>query len=572
MRHLLPLLFSLLLLLPSLTLAQDRMARSASPPPITNPNLAIGLTGIEDWSPQLPFLDLMKSARRWTGHLPNQFGGWGEAELQAAGALDAQGWLRFLPPELESVSALVLTDLPPEAIGEAGRYVLRYEGKGKIGFFGRASNPYYSAGEARFTYRPGPGIVDIKILETDPQDPIRNMTLVREDRLALFDAGQIFNPDLLAVLKGAKLIRFMDWMHTNNSQIAHLDQRPQPSDYSYTRRGVPLEVMVALANELGSDPWFTLPHLADDDFIRFYADYVHRQLDPKLKTYVEFSNEVWNWQFQQAAWANAQSLARWGVEHRWLEYYALRASQMADIWTQVYGPDADARLVRVISSQTGWEGLEEMVMDGENIRAEGLPPPATHFDAYAVTGYFGGPLGDEAMLPMLKSWIADSTQAAEKAAKDQGLSGPAARLYIAQHRFDTAIPLAFEEVMDARHSGKSDTSTKRLIEHVLPYHANVAKRWGLSLIMYEGGTHIVALGKGVDDPEITDFFTTFNYSDEIAQLYKMLMQGWAKLTPEPFMIFVDVAGAGKWGSWGALRHLGDNNPRWRMLAGGCEGC
>lgn len=572
MRHLLPFLLALLLLLPTLAPAQDRRAPSPAPPPITNPNLAIGLSDINDWSPQLPFLDQMKSARRWIGHLPGQFGGWGEAELQAAGALDDQGWLRFIPPELDSISALILVDLPPDTAGAAGRYVLRYEGKGRISLTGLAENPSYGIQEARFSFRPGPGIVDIRILDTDPQDPIRNITVIREDRLALFDDGQIFNPDLIALLKGAKTIRFMTWMQANDSKTAHLDQRPKPDDYSYARRGAPIEVMVALANILGSNPWFTLPHQADDDFIRFYADYAHRYLDPKLAAHVELSNEVWNWQFDQAAWANQQAIARWGKENRWLEYYALRASQMADIWSDIYGADADDRLVRVISSQTGWLGLEEMVMDGENIRAEGLPPPATHFDAYAVTGYFSGSLGSEEMRPTLKSWLRASAQAAEKSAKDKGLSGPAARMHIDRHRYDLALPLAFEEVLDARHSGKRESSTLWLIENTLPYHAEVARRWGLKLIMYEGGTHVAALGKAIDDPEITEFLSAFNYTQEIADLYQLVMQAWAKLTPEPFMAFVDIATPSKWGSWGALRHLGDDNPRWRMLAGGCAGC
>lgn len=571
MRHLLPLfLLGLLLLWPKVVPAQERMARS--PAPITNPNLALGLVDINDWSPQLPFLDQMKSARRWTGHLPNQFGGWGEAELQAAGALDDQGWPRFIPPELDAISALILVDLPSDAAGAAGRYVLRHDGKGRIKLMGRAEAPSYGRQEARFSFRPGPGIVDIKILETDPQDPIRNITVVREDRLALFDAGQIFNPDLIALLKGVKTLRFMTWMKANYSQISHLDHRPKRDDYTYARRGAPIEVMVELANILGSNPWFTLPHQADDDFIRFYADYTHRHLDPRLVAHVELSNEVWNWQFEQAAWANQQAIARWGKENRWLEYYALRASQMADIWSETYGADAPERLVRIISSQTGWLGLEELVFDGENIRAEGLPPPATHFDAYAVTGYFSGSLGSEEMLPTLKSWLRASAQAAEASARDKGLSGPAARIHIDRHRYDLVFPLAYQEVLDARHSGKQDSSTLWLIENILPYHAKVAQRWGLKLVMYEGGTHVVSLGKGLDDPEITAFFNAFNYTEGMAQLYQRVMKAWATLTPEPFMAFVDVEAPSKWGSWGALRHLGDDNPRWRILAGGCAGC
>jgi hypothetical protein len=44
------------------------------------------------------------------------------------------------------------------------------------------------------------------------------------------------------------------------------------------------------------------------------------------------------------------------------------------------------------------------------------------------------------------------------------------------------------------------------------------------------------------------------------------------LTPAPFNAFVDVAAPSRWGSWGALRHLTDDNPRWQVLAKGCLAC
>ena len=63
-----------------------------------------------------------------------------------------------------------------------------------------------------------------------------------------------------------------------------------------------------------------------------------------------------------------------------------------------------------------------------------------------------------------------------------------------------------------------------------------------------------------------------SYSPEVAALYGEVMQGWAKLTDAPFNAFVDVYAPGKWGSWGAMRHLGDDNPRWQAIAKGCAQC
>ncbi len=135
-------------------------------------------------------------------------------------------------------------------------------------------------------------------------------------RLDAFAKGAIFNPDWLTRIRGAKQLRFMDWMATNDSTLALLADRPKPDDYTWARQGVPVEIMVALANELKADPWFTLPHLSEDALVRFYAQTAFDALDPALKAWVEYSNEVWNWQFAQARWAEEQGDALLGPRRR----------------------------------------------------------------------------------------------------------------------------------------------------------------------------------------------------------------------------------------------------------------
>ena len=104
------------------------------------PSLAMGLAGIADWTTEQPFIDLMKTARPWTGHLPGQWGGWDHAALAAAGSLDEAGWPRFIPPELTGISTLILTEQPAGASSLAGRYRLTYQGTGTIELEGRVGN------------------------------------------------------------------------------------------------------------------------------------------------------------------------------------------------------------------------------------------------------------------------------------------------------------------------------------------------------------------------------------------------------------------------------------------------
>lgn len=547
----------------------------AAPPrpafaPVTNPNLALGLSGIHDWSVQQPFLDIVKTARPWTGHLPGQWGGWDHDRLAAGGWLDAEGWPRAIPPELEALALLILTDLPVGAVSTAGRYRLTYEGRGQLEVGGRAQVVAAVPGEIRFDFTPGPGTVLLTLRETDPADPLRRIRVVREDRAALLDAGAIFNPDWLERIRGVRVIRLMDWMAANDSTLGEVADRPLPSDYTWARIGVPAEVMVALANELGAEPWFTLPHLATDAFMRTYAEIVRDGLAPGLRAHVEFSNEVWNWQFAQARWAAAQAQARWGARDTWVQYYGLRAAQMAAIWDEVFGAEAPARLFKVIATQTGWLGLEDDILLAPLWLAEDPArnrPPVERFDGYAITAYAGGGLGTDAKAPLVRQWLIDSRGAALAGAMARGLTGDAAITHAHAHRYDVATGRALAELREGAMTGRTEDTLADLIARQFPHHAAVARRHGLKLMMYEGGSHVAGTGPWIGDEELTEFFIHLSYSEGMGAFYTDLMRAWAAVSDAPFNAFVDVLAPNRWGSWGALRHLDDDNPRWRAIAG-----
>lgn len=500
---------------------------------LADPALAWGLAGVDDWSPQAPFLDLMKTARPWIGHLPGQWGGVSFEELRAGGHLDAQGWPLSIPEGVQKLETLILTDLPQGARSLAGRYLVTWQGRGRLVLGGRARDVAAGPEGIRFSFTPGPGPVAIAITATDPADPIRSIRVVREDRLPLVEAGALFNPDWLRVIRDARVIRFMDWMRTNGSPLVAWEDRPRVEDFSYAWRGVPVEVMVRLANEIGADPWFTLPHMADDGHVRGFATYVRDHLDPRLRVHAEWSNEVWNFLFPQADWARAQALRRWGAaagEDGWMQFAGSRAAEVADIWAEVFGAEAEARLVRVVATHTGWPGLETALLEAPLRQAEGLPPPAASFDAYAVTGYFGFELGQPGMAGQLHRWIARGTAEAE-----------ATRVI-------------------------REGSLRDLKERLWPHHAAVAAAHGLRLLMYEGGTHVTGSGAVIEDEVLTAFFSAYNYSAGMAGLYAEALAAWRALGGGPFNAFVDVGPPGKWGSWGALRHLDDVNPRAATLA------
>ena len=509
-------------------------------PAIESPALAIGLNEISDWSPQQPFIDLMRTARPWIGHLPGRFGGFEFERLRAEGYLDEHGWPVAVPSGVEALESFVLTDQPSEAKGLIGRYVLSYEGIGRVRMTGAVSNVRYRPKEIGFDFVPGKGLVGIRVDRIDPMktgDYLRNIRLLREEHIPLQELGMVFNPDWLRHVQDMRALRFMDWMGTNGSEQTTWKGRPQEHDafYAYYLGGVPVEVMVDLANEVGADPWFNMPHMADDDYIRRFANYVRDHLDPRLKAYVEYSNEVWNWQFAQAGWAMEQANARWNMEggDGWVQIAGMRAAQMAQIWTEVFGDATKDRLVRVIGTQTGWLGLEESVLGSPNWVAEDPAhrPPFSYFDAYAITGYFGLDGDADIMSLRILDWLDVSE--------------------------DFATQALAQELRDS--------SVKALITKYYPYHAAVAARHGLDLVMYEGGTHVVGVESWTENERLTDFLTRFNYSPEVAGIYREILDGWRDAGGTLFNAFLDVYSPSRWGSWGHLRHLEDANPRWDVL-------
>ena len=81
--------------------------------------------------------------------------------------------------------------------------------------------------------------------------------------------------------------------------------------------GVPIEVLVDIANATNTNLWLNIPcFLVHDGSHQQFAQIVKNRLNPQLNFAVEYCNEVWNGSFPQSGYAY-YSAARWlgiGVE------------------------------------------------------------------------------------------------------------------------------------------------------------------------------------------------------------------------------------------------------------------
>lgn len=516
---------------------------------VTDPLLSFCLASITDWSTEMPFLDLMKYSRPFLGHSASNWNAMSNDALQSGGYLDANGWPTSIPPGMSSVGTIWAWDStdPVTAASRAGIYVLSYSGEGTLKLSGDVKVLSSTPGQIVVQNLSG-GTMAVDITSTDPNHDgnyIRDISLVPQQYQDLAAAGEIFNPDWLALVQDARELRFMDWMDTNGTTSAHWSDRPQVGDASWAANGVPVEVMVALANQTGTEPWFNMPAGADASYILNFATYVRDHLNPALKVHVEYSNETWNFAFGQTQWLAAQAKSVWGSTDgaAWLSYDAMLATKAALIWDQVFGSEAQARVDNVLGTQTGNIGITSQELTASLWKLydpTGYVAPSSVFDSLAVTSYFGAStmsdtaLRDE-LLAVLKTPGINATAWLKAKMEDPTYSESIPQV-IAQWAADKAL----------------------------------ADKYGMGLVAYEGGQHLLqsAFLSGISDADLTTlttFLAGFVRSQAMADLYHELWVAWAQVSDGPFMQFGDVAEVSKFGAWGLFTALGDHNPRADLL-------
>jgi len=514
--------------------------------------VGMNLNGIADWSTELPFLDAFKSSRPWIAQCvktdPNCNEQWDTKEYNLLN-LDKDGWIKSLPapgdaPKYTRISTLLFREIP--GYYPSGKYIVLYEGEGTIsyGFDAKKDETASTPGRdvINVDSKKGGGIL-ITITSTDPRKTgnyIRNIRVIKAENLGLYTKGETFNPSFLNKIKNFSVLRFMDWMQTNDSKQKEWTSRPVPTTFSYAAKGVPVEVMLTLANKLNANPWFNMPHTATDEYMTKFAQLVKNKLNSKLKVYVEFSNEVWNWQFPQTNYALQQGQARWGRDKKdaYMQWYGMRTAQMCDIWKKTFASQ-NHRVVCVMGTQTAWKGLENAALDCKYWVAEGNKPCYQHgIDAYAIAAYFGADLGAPENSQAVESWLNDA---------------------------DGGFAKAIEQLKKGKLLPKSTNSLADNYKN-FTYHATVAQKRGLQLIAYEGGQHIVGR-EGVENNEkLTNFFIKLNRHPAMYDLYTQLLNDWKKAGGKLFIHFVDIGKPSKWGSWGALEYLEQKtSPKYKAL-------
>ncbi len=464
--------------------------------------VGINLGQNSDYTPMFPFADAMKNARGWARV---------EKRYEAGGvSLNPQGW------PLED-AAIVINAAVPDL---AGVYQLKFRGSASVSApdGGKIEDYQYDSGTristARVIVPEGQTLLSLAFQQTE--GGVTDVELLRD-----LPADGPFTKAFLESLKPFGTLRFMDWMRINGSKQVSWADRTTLDTAVWTRpNGTPIEICIDLCNKLHADAWFCIPHLADEGYIREFARLVKSRLDPGLKVYVEYSNELWNFQFPQTNYFKAKATEAFDAKVRAGEMEESRRNQ--ELYAMLWDMEAlsaaralkifrdefadNARLIPVIGSQSAnsyitKSYLRSGVLDGV-------------VSAVAIAPYFGHFLGSKK--------DADRTLA-------EGIEGVFARLG--------------EDI---------DSSNKKAIDS----NAAIAAEKNLRLVAYEGGQHLTpSSGDKERDKQLNELFIAANRDPRMGEIYKRSAANWAAAGGGEFVYYSHVSAFGMSGYWGLIENM-----------------
>lgn len=449
--------------------ASSGLSRHLPPPPAT----VIGMNApeIRYYGSSFPFANLIMGSdwrdSRW--------------QLLSDAYQDRNGDIRALPADGVALRSLWV---PPT--GPAGSEIrCTFRGSGTLTFAGDGTVITTGPNLLRFRLtntRGQPVAPWLVVKDVDPRRPLRDLDC-REAALA---RAVRFRPAFLATLRGYGVIRFMDWQNANANQRATWRDRHMPGGNRLDGDGVSIEDMLALARELGADPWFVMPWNADHDYVKRFALLTRSQLPPGRRVYVEVGNEVWNTGFSVGQQAVAEGLAKGlGGNDReaGMRRYAERTVDVMRPWEAAFA--GRGGLIRVLATQHVTPETAEIALSFRDT--------AKHVDALATAPYFGTTLGGT-----------DNTRETSLAVLAE------------------MLPVSIQQAIDNR---------------------RIAMRYGKRYMAYEGGQSLVL-------PAQPPLLEQMQRDPAMYDLYRRYLSMWRQQVGDTLCLLTSVSQPGPSGAWG----------------------
>jgi hypothetical protein len=500
--------------------------------PYVPPKVALGLnlSSVSYYSSAVPFVDAMKTADAFQStNSPLVEGVKNEWDTHVADKIprDPEGYPFEAPSTVQGKPAPQILRASVISTIYSGRYVLLYDGDGEFDFPAAPATVVSRApGRIELDVQALPDrSIFVSIVRSNRANRVRNVRLILPGFESTYQK-QMFHPMFLGRMRGVGVVRFMDWGATNGSPVAHWSERTTPTMPQGTPRGVAIEIMIDLANQLDADAWLCVPHLADDHYVEEMAKLIKARLDPKHKAYIEYSNELWNGIFEQTQWASKrgckEGLNKIGAysggcdedgPRYWagIKWQARRSGEIFQIFDRIYGTEAN-RLVRVLAGQAQNDHLNEKLIDSFEDAA--INKARNQADVLAVAPYVGGSVA---------TGIVE-----EGKAKVQTIS--------------------ISEILD-----RVEKNIAPEVRDSTAANQKIARRHGLHLVAYEGGQHLVAYGEAGNDEAFVKKLIAANRDPRMRSIYVKALDAWyANSDNGLMMLFNYIESPTKFGVWGLL--------------------
>ena len=482
-------------------------------------SLPIGgnVDGLRDWSRSLPYVNLIHQGR-----------GWGNVD---------EPWVTNA--SFDPISGWPISDfgvqIASEAVDMGGTYLLTANGDADVSIEGGSSqsirNKTYNATTNTLTafvhIREGADGIILKFHNTTGPG-LQNVSLLQPG----YDLSAKLNITnlMLAHLSRFSVLRFMDWTDTNGNFETHWNETTPLSWPLYRPpKHNPWPTIPYLVNQLNAsvDIWINIPHNSSDDYIVNLARLMRDELNPRSNIYLEYSNEVRNWEFPQEkanvdaandsvlhhgdpfhfAYDNSSNVYIWA--NRRIAYQTMH---MSNLFKTVFGEDNVGPWKRVRPILAGEGPTPHSLIDGLDYLNTIYGPPRNFIHGIAFAPYFS--------LGPYERW--------NNLTVDQVLEG-----------FNISVQTMLPE------QGWSQ-------QQVIGVHGTYAAWYQLAVHAYEGGTNTVdgcnkcsleAKANATRDPRLTDICVT-------------LLNGWYRYGFQAFNWYSTGATATtQFGSWGLLEDM-----------------
>jgi hypothetical protein len=225
-----------------------------------------------------------------------------------------------------------------------------------------------------------------------------------------------WQPRFLDELTPYRVLRFMDWNLTNDAQNPQSHWTTRQSAGQAQGDAVAYEWQIDLCNRTGKDYWLTVPHAATPEYFAQLAQLVSEKLDPRLRVYVEWSNEVWNGSFPQNSYARAKGAQLHLPGHEpAMSYQVQQSVRLFEAFARVFG-DKNPRVVKVLAGQAAWDGPCRAQLAA--LQDPAINPKRTRADVYAIAPYvYGNSIADLRGhgMTQAKDWVREQLACAQSA-------------------------------------------------------------------------------------------------------------------------------------------------------------